>query len=118
MDKINEMGRMYVVWHNKPEVESQQDGMNKVIESIGWTGAEYGNEITDIVRIVQESAQDQADNTAEAKGRNYENRDNIYHHEIKNYGRRAVYEIRIRHIGYADAEGRFEKTLKKSRRKK
>jgi len=105
MNKIDKTGRMYVVWHTRPEVRAQQDGVDKVIESISCTGAEYGSGIEDIARIVRGNAIEVNDDREVNPITGSQPKSKEYQRAVNEYGQRAVYEVCVKHVGYADAEG-------------
>lgn len=124
MNEINRTGKMYVVWHNHEEVQTQQEGIDKVIESIGFTGAEYGGSVGDIGRTVRQTAIEYFND--EDRGGFYPQEVNPisgakpgskeYRQAVQEFGERAVYEVRVRYVGTVNAEGKFTKIQERENR--
>jgi len=118
---------MYVVWPKDSYVQSQQDGIDKVIECIERTNGEYGwckKVISDRVRnSASEQADYEADDIPEHDNQGHwrghqiidEERNRVRKKFVQEYGQRAVYEVRVRHVGNVDAAGRFTEVEKKKR---
>ena len=123
-DEIMKTGRMYVVWNGNPEVQAQADGIEKVIESIERTSGDYGWCTEVAAEIVERSATEYADEAwedAHPESITGIDRESVrksaeWQQHIKEFGRRAIYEVRIQHVGYVDAKGRFKEV--KMRQKK
>lgn len=111
MNEIDRTGKMYVVWHRRPDVQSRQDGIDQVIGSIVGNGAEYGAGVDGTERIVRNAATDHFDSKergfnplTEAKQGSKE-----YRQAVREFGQRAVYEVQVRYVGSVNAEGKFTK---------
>ena len=123
-NEIMKTGRMYLVWDRNPEVQTQAGGIEIVIESIGRTDAKYAWCTEVAAEIVERSATEYADELwedAHPESITGIDRESVrksaeWQQHIKEFGRRAIYEVRIQHIGYVDAKGRFKEV--KMRQKK
>lgn len=113
-NNIYKSGRMYVVWHKDADISSRENGIDKLIESIGWTRAEYSDSREVATKIVQ----DEAITYFDVREFNpLHGHDDPNHPErvaaVEEFGRRAIYEVRVKLVGYADAEGRFTEVEKR-----
>src|SRR3989338_764045 len=126
---IMKTGKMYVVWSADSEVQSRQDGIDKVIEIVERTNGQYGwceEVISDkVMRFVSQQANYRADDIPEHDDQGHwrghqiidEERNRAREKYVQEYGQRAVYEIRVRYVGNVDATGRFTEVEKKRNRK-
>lgn len=126
-NEINKTGRMYVVWPQDPEIRSQQEGIDKMIESIERSSGTYGC----CKGVISEGARNVASEQADYKAEEVPERDAQGHwrgtqiidderNQAKEkfrqeYGQRAVYEIRVRQVGTVDAEGKFTEIERKTK---
>lgn len=116
-NEIYKTGRMFVVWPTNPDVRSQQDGIEKMIESIERTGAEC----TWCPEIAAEDVGNRAMRYFNQRECNplaaYRPDSEEYQRAMQEFGQRAVYEVRVRYVGKVDAEGRFTEIEGKKRKK-
>lgn len=127
---IMKTGRMYAVWPRDPDVQSRQNGIDKVIESIERTEGQYGwceEVISDrVIRFISEQASYRADDVPERDEQGRWRGTEIIDDErnkarekcIQEYRQRAVYEIRVRYVGKVDANGRFTEVEQKTKKQR
>ena len=127
---IDKTGRMYVAWPRDPDVQSRQNGIDKVIESIERTEGQYGwgeEVISDRgIRFISEQASYRADDVPERDEQGHWRGTEIIDDErnqarekcIQEYGQRSVYEIRVRYVGNVDANGRFTEVEQKTKKQR
>ena len=123
-NEITKTGRMYVVWHQDPKVQTPAEGIERIIDSIQRTGAEYAWCTEVASEIVNNNAREEADRRWEDThnstfGIDRESAEYRQHTIgcFVEYGQRAVYEVRVRYVGKVDANGKFTAIKQKRRRK-
>ena len=121
---IMKTGRMYVVWHKDPNVKSPQDGIDQIITSIGWTGAEYSRwkEIARceeaVAKIVRDEARESAENEYFAARGVPDSTSEEWKQYVTEFGSRAVYEVRVRYVGKVNANGKFKRVGPKKKKQR
>ena len=117
-NEIMKTGRMYVVWHKDPNVKSPQDGIEQVITSIGWTGAEYAWCKEVAAEIVGVEARVCAENEYFAAQGVPDSASEEWKEYVKYFDSRAVYEVRVRYVGKVDAKGKFTEIKPKKKKQR
>lgn len=108
-NEIYKSGRMYIVWHKDADVSSRENGIEKVIESIGWTGAEYSDSREVAARIVKDWAITYFDEREfnPLNGLKWDKTHPERIAAVEEFGRRAIYKVRVKLVGHVDADGKF-----------